>query len=201
MLEQLWNGFLDLTTQFVIPDWGKLVALALPVGTTVLVALLMTRTVLQVATAPAARRGKRRMAPTTPEGVHMPGPSFAPIFAAFGAFLLFLGLVFGGVALLLGAIALVLTLLYWLAEGLRIYDHDIAPTATVLPAVVHDGPPAGVHIPGPSWRPIVGALGTALLLLGLVFGEWLLAVGVIALILGLIGWLPDARKEYAKTVE
>jgi hypothetical protein len=201
MLEQIWNGFLELTSQFVIPDWGRLVSLALPVGTTVLVALLMTRTVLQVATAPAARRGKRRITPGTPEGIHMPGPSLAPIFAAIGAFLLFLGLVFGGLALVLGAVALVLTLLYWLAEGLRIYDHDIAPTATVLPVVVHDGPPPGVHVPGPSWRPIVGALGTALLFLGLVFGEWLLAVGVIALVIGLIGWLPDARKEYVKTVE
>jgi plastocyanin len=201
MLEQIWNGFLDLTSQLVIPDWGRLVALALPVGTTVLVVLLMARTVMQVATVPPARRGKRRIAPATPAGVHMPGPSFAPIFAAVGAFLLFLGLVFGGIALLLGAIALALTLLYWLAEGLRIYDHDIAPTATVLPAVIHDGPPPGVHVPGPSWRPIVGALGTALLFLGLVFGEWLLAVGVIALILGLVGWLPDARKEYVKTIE
>ena len=36
----------------------------------------------------------------------MPGPSFAPIFAAVGAFLLFLGLVFGGLILYLGAIAL-----------------------------------------------------------------------------------------------
>jgi plastocyanin len=201
MLEQLWNGVLDLTSQLVIPDWGRLVALALPVGTTVLVVLLMARTVLQVATAPAARRGKTRITPATPAGIHMPGPSFAPIFAAIGAFLLFLGLVFGGIALVLGAIALVLTLLYWLAEGLRIYDHDVAPTATVLPAVVHDGPPVGVHVPGPSWRPIVGALGTALLFLGLVFGEWLLAVGVIAMILGLVGWLPDARKEYVKTAE
>jgi hypothetical protein len=39
MLEQLWNGFLELTSQFVIPDWGVLVALALPVGTVVLVAI------------------------------------------------------------------------------------------------------------------------------------------------------------------
>ncbi len=201
MLEQIWNGFLDLTSQFVIPDWGRLVALALPVGTTVLVVLLMARTVMQVATVPPARRGKRRIAPATPAGVHMPGPSFAPIFAAVGVFLLFLGLVFGGIALVLGSVALVLTLLYWLVEGLRIYDHDVAPTATVLPAAVHDGPPQGVHVPGPSWRPIVGALGTALLFIGLVFGEWLLAVGVIALVLGLIGWLPDARKEYVKTVE
>src|SRR5512146_2706445 len=201
MLEQIWNGVLDLTSQFVIPDWGKLVALALPVGTTVLVVLLMARTVMQVATVPPARRGKGRITPATPAGIHMPGPSFAPIFAAVGAFLLFIGLVFGGLALVLGAIALVLTLLYWLAEGLRLYDRDVAPTATVLPAVVHDGPPPGVHVPGPSFRPLVGALGTALLFLGLVFGEWLLAAGVIALIVGLIGWLPDARKEYVKTVE
>jgi plastocyanin len=201
MLEQIWNGFLDLTAQLVIPDWGQLVALALPVGTTVLVLLGLIRVIQRVMTMPAARRGKRPIPPATPSTVHMPGPSFAPIFAAIGTFLLLLGLVFGGMVLVLGAIALVLTLLYWLAEGLRIYDHDIAPTATVLPAVAHDGPPPGVHMPGPSWRPIIGALGTALLLLGLVFGEWLLAVGVIALILGLIGWLPDARKEYSKTVE
>ncbi len=201
MLETLWSGFLDLTSQLVIPDWGKLVALALPVGTTVLVALLMTRTVMQVVTVPPARRGKGRITSAAPAGVHLPGPSFAPIFAAIGAFLLFLGLAFGGIALVLGAIALVLSLLYWMAEGLRIYDRDVAPTATVLPAVVRDGPPPGVHVPGPSWRPIVGALGTALLFIGLVFGEWLLAVGLIALVLGLIGWLPDARKEYVKTVE
>ena len=25
-----------------------------------------------------------------------------------------------------------------------------------LPAVVHDGPPPGVHMPGPSWRPFLG---------------------------------------------
>jgi plastocyanin len=200
MLEQIWSGFLNLTSQFVIPDWGSLIAL-LPVGVLVIVGLGLARTFLRLMSTPPARRGKRRIEPATPAGIHMPGPSLAPIFAAIGAALLFLGLVFGGVALVLGAIALVLTLLYWLAEGLRIYDHDIALTATVLPAVVHDGPPPGVHVPGPSWRPIVGALGTALLFLGLVFGEWLLAVGAIALVLGLIGWLPDARKEYTKTVE
>ena len=200
MLEQLWSGILNLISQFVTPDWGSLVAL-LPVGILIIVAIGLIRTFQRLMTAPPARRGKRRVAPAAPSGIHMPGPSSAPIFAAIGTFLLFVGLVFGGVALILGAIALILTLLYWLAEGLRIYDHDIAPTTTVLPAVVQDEPPPGVHVPGPSWRPIVGALGTALLMLGLVFGEWLLAVGVIALILGLIGWLPDARKEYVKTVE
>lgn len=200
MLEQLWNGFLELTAQVVIPDWGVLIGL-LPVGMAVLVAIGLIWIFRRLLTAPPARRGVQRVAPRTPAGIHMPGPSFAPILAAIGTFLLFLGLVFGDVTLALGAIALVLTLLYWLAEGLRLYDRDITPTATVLPARLTEGPPPGVHMPGPSFRPLLGALGVALLFLGLVFGGWLLAVGVIALVAGLVGWLADARKEYVKTVE
>jgi hypothetical protein len=131
----------------------------------------------------------------------MPGPSWAPVFAAVGTFLLFLGLVFGGAILALGLTALVLTLLYWLGEGLHLYDRDIEPTRTVVPSREHATPPPGVHMPGPSFRPILGALGTALLFLGLVFGEWLLVVGLIALVAGLVGWLTDARREYVKAVE
>ena len=129
MLEQIWNGILELLTQLVIPDWGVLVSLALPVGTVV---ARRDRARLDV---PAADRGASRRAVAssasrrrTPPGIHMPGRSLAPIFAAIGTALLFLGLVFGGVVLALGVIALILTLLYWLAEGLRIYDHDIEPT-------------------------------------------------------------------------
>jgi Flp pilus assembly protein TadB len=201
MLDQLWNGILEVLSQLVIPDWGVLVALALPVGTVVLVAIGLVWTFRRLMTAPPARRGVQRQAPRTPSGIHMPGPSWAPFFAAAGTFLLFLGLVFGGVTLALGAIALVLTLLYWLAEGLRIYDHDIQSTRTIVPSRENDTPPPGVHMPGPSFRPILAALGTGLLFLGLVFGGLLLLVGVIALILGLLGWLTDARREYAKAVE
>ncbi len=201
MLEQLWNGILELVSQVVIPDWGALISVALPLGTVVLVAIGLVWTFGRLLSAAPARRGVRRRSPRTPAGVHMPGPSLAPIFAAIGTALLFLGLVFGGAVLALGAIALVLTLLYWLAEGLRIYDRDVEPTATLLPARLDAGPPPGVHMPGPSFRPILGALGTALLFLGLVFGGWLLVVGVLALVVGLIGWLADARKEFVKTVE
>ncbi len=200
MLEQLWNGFLELTAQLLIPDWGMVIGL-LPVVIVILVAIGLIWIFRRLLTAAPARRGVRRVAPRTPPGIHMPGPSFAPVFAAIGTFLLLLGLVFGGISLVLGAIALVLTLLYWLAEGLRIYDHDIGSTTTSLPTTVGTGPPPGVHMPGPSFRPILGALGVALLLLGLVFGGWLLAVGVIALIAGLVGWLTDARHEYVKTVD
>ncbi|MEX1168844.1 MAG: cytochrome c oxidase subunit 4 [Chloroflexota bacterium] len=201
MLEGLWNSILDVLSQLVIPDWGVLVSLALPVGTVILVAIGLAWIFGRLLAAPPARRGIQREAPRTPSGIHMPGPSWAPVFAAAGTFLLFLGLVFGGVTLILGATALVLTLLYWLAEGLRLYDRDIESTRTIVPSRDDATPPPGVHMPGPSFRPILGALGTALLFLGLVFGGWLLIVGVIALVAGLIGWLTDARREYVKAVE
>ena len=201
MLEELWNGILELMAQFVIPDWGALIAL-LPVFVFVLTLVWLVLTFARIFRAPKPRRGKQRVAPRTPAGLHMPGPSFAPIFASIGVFLLFLGVVFPGPLLLLGGIALGLTLLYWLTESVRIYDHDLGVrTATELPAVVREGPPPGVHMPGPSFRPFLGAVGMGMLMLGLVFGGWLLAVGVIALIATLAGWLIDGRKEYVKTVE
>ena len=200
MLERIWTNILLVISQFVTPDWGKVIGY-LPVLIVILVVVVLLGTIRALVKAPPARRGIARIEPSTPAGIHMPGPSFAPAFAAVGVFLLLLGLVFGGVTLLLGAIALVLTLLYWLGEGLRLYDRDVGPTAATLPAMVHDGPPPGVHMPGPSWRPFLGAFGVFALMLGLVFGEWLLAAGVVTLIVTLLGWLSDAVKEYRKTVE
>ena len=200
MLERIWTNLLELTAQFVTPDWGKIIAF-LPILFVVIVVALLLWVFRRLVKAPPARRGKQRIPSKTPAGVHMPGPSFSPAFAAMGTFLVMLGLVFGGITLVLGALALALTLLYWLAEGLRIYDHDNGPTGSTLPAVIDAGPPPGVHMPGPSWRPFLGAVGVFLLLLGLVFGGWLLAVGVIALIATLVGWLTDAVQEYRRTVE
>jgi len=195
-----WNALLNILSQFVIPDWGALISL-LPIAVIALAVLTFALLFRRIMRAPKARRGFQRIEPATPEGIHMPGPSFAPIFAAIGVFLLFLGLVFGGLMLVIGALALALTLLYWLVEAMRLYDHDISATAPALPEVVHDGPPPGVHMPGPSYRPFVGALGLTMLMFGLVFGGWILAVGVLALVVTLSGWLVDAVKEYRKTVE
>ena len=197
---ELWNWTLDVLSQLVIPDWGALVAL-LPIAIISLAVLVFALQFRKLARAPKARRGFQPVKPATPAGIHMPGPSFSPVFAAIGAFLLFLGLVFGGAILYLGAIAFALTLLYWLAEAMRIYDREISASAPPLEVVIHDGPPEGVHMPGPSFRPFLGALGVTMLMLGLVFGEWLLIIGVIALIVTLLGWLVDAVKEYRKTVE
>ena len=199
MLEQLWTSILDLIAQLVTPDWGKLISL-MPVAIIVVVVVFLLWIFRALARAKPPRRGMGRVPPATPSGIHMPGPSFSPVFGAIGLFLILLGLVVGGISVVLGLIALALSLLYWLAEGMRVYDHDIGPTATNLPAVVSDGPPPGVHMPGPSWRPFLGAFGMFSLLLGLVFGEWLLAAGVIVLIATLAGWLNDAIREYRSTV-
>jgi hypothetical protein len=200
MFEEIWNNILELTSRFVIPDWASVVAM-LPVIIFVITVIVVAVLFWKLGRAPEARRGKGRLEPLPPAGIHMPGPSKSPFLAAIGAFFLFLGLVFGGLWLVIGGIVLAITLLYWLVEAIRLYDRDLGATTTPLPAVVHDGPPPGVHMPGPSFLPVLAALGLAMLLLGLVFGGWLLAVGAIAFVLTLVGWMRDARREYVATVE
>jgi len=198
VIEELWQQVLDLVSQLVIPDWGELINL-LPVFMAGLAGLWLLRTVMRFASAGPTRRGKTRQKPAAPEGLHMPGPSFAPVFAAIGMGVLLFGLVLGTELLIVGLIIFVLSLLYWGREGLREYDHLVG--AERLPVVVHPGPPAGVHMPGPSFRPILGALSMTVLFFGLVFGGWLLLAGVLFLASALLGWLADARGEYRKTVE
>lgn len=130
----------------------------------------------------------------------MPGPSAAPVIAALATGLLFVGLVFGGIWVAIGLTALVLGLLYWGREAIRDFDQLAPrPSSSSLPAVIHAGPPPGVHIPGPSFRPVLGALGTAALLGGLVVGGWFLVAGLLFFVATLVGWLTDARAEYVKT--
>ena len=200
MFEDIWNAILELTSKFVIPDWGSVVAM-LPVLIFALSILVIVVLFWKIWRAPKPRRGKVKVEPRPPAGVHMPGPSWAPPLAALGAFALFLGLVFTGPLLVIGSLILAITLLYWLVEAVRIYDHDLGATSEPLPAVVHEGPPPGVHMPGPSFLPFLAAVGMGMLFLGLVFGEWLLAVGVVGLIVTLLGWMTAARHEYVKTVE
>jgi len=199
MLDKIWTGVLDFTSKLVIPDWGALVNL-IPVAIFAIVVLWLLATVWRFATIGPARRVRARVTPSPPAGIHAPGPSYAPVLAAIGLFMLLTGLVFGGWLLPIGAIAFVLSLLYWGREGLADYDH--LSGADRLPAVVVERqPPPGVHMPGPSFRPILASLALAVLFFGLVFGGWLLAVGIIFLAAALLGWLGDARAEYRKAVE
>jgi len=202
MLEDLWAGIIQFTEQFVVPDWGSLIGL-LPVFLLIPVVLYLTWTAYRFATAGPTRRGKRRLPPAPPAGIHMPGPSLAPFLGAVGALFLVLGVVEGGLWLAVGGIILALTLLYWGREALRDFDH-IPATATPVEPVVPAGmlparvgsPPPGVHVPPPSFRPLLVSIAMTILVWGLIVGGWGLAIGFIAIVLTGLGWLRDARHEY-----
>ncbi len=198
-MNQIWSSFLTFITQIVSPDWGKLVGL-IPLGLFGLVALYVLWLMRKLASLGPAERGGRPVPGAPPAGVHMPGPSFAPVFGAVGLALVVWGLVFRGAITALGVVALILALIYWLREGMHDYDH-VEGTAVSLPAVIHDGPPAGVHMPGPSFRPILAGLALMVVMFGLVFGLPLLAAGIVMLITTLLGWLHDARTEYGLVEE
>jgi plastocyanin len=203
MINDLWTSLLAWTGQFIVPDWGSLVRL-IPLGLAGLVFLYITWTGYRFATAgPTRHAGVRKMPPRTPEGIHMPGPSFAPILAAFGAFMLVFGAVTGGLWLYAGLAVLAITLLYWGREALRDYDqvaggagaHAVAvgPGALAMPART---PPAGVHVPPPSFRPLLVSISMAILVAGLIFGGVALLLGIVAVAVTLIGWLRDSGREY-----
>lgn len=189
---------LDTLSIFVMPDWKAIIAV-LPILLALLFVAWFAFTFRKFATLGPNRRAPARIQPVTPANVHMPGGSTAPVLVAIGSAALFLGLVLGGVWLALGAVVTVMTLLVWMRDALRDYDH--LESATTLPAVIHQGPPPGVHMPGPSIRPLMGALGSAALLGGLVVGGWVLILAVVFLVYTLLGWLFDATAEYRKTVE
>jgi len=189
---------LYVAATFITPDWGALIQL-IPVGLALLVVLYLAWTVRRFATAGPTRRAPARIAPIPPPSVHMPGGSIAPFVVAFGAFALFGGMILGGLWLLAGVVILVLTLIAWGREAVRDYQH-LEPLPA-LPAIVHEGPPPGVHMPGPSIRPFMGALGTTVLFAGLIIGGWVLVIGVVFLAFTLIGWLVDFTAEYRKVEE
>jgi plastocyanin len=194
----LMDTLLELAAVFITPDWNALLAL-FPIFLLVLFLAWFAFTLRKFATLGPTRRAPARLQPVTPAHVHMPGGSLAPILVALGAGALFFGLVAGGLALWVGVTLLVVTLLWWFREAVRDYDHLEGPER--LPAVVHDGPPPGVHMPGPSIRPLLAAMGSAALLGGLVIGGWVLVIAVIFLVWTLMGWLVDATAEYRKVEE
>jgi plastocyanin len=194
----LMETLLDVAAIFITPDWNELLLL-IPMLLALLFVAWFAFTLRKFATLGPRRRAPARIEPVMPAHVHMPGGSVAPIVVAFGAGALFLGLVFGGLALWVGVTLLVATLLFWFREAIR--DYDRIEATQRLPAIVHKGPPPGVHMPGPSIRPLLGALGSAALLGGLVIGGWVLVLAVVFLVWTLIGWLTDFTAEYRKIEE
>jgi cytochrome c oxidase subunit 1 len=55
--------------------------------------------------------------------------------------------------------------------------------------VAHDGSAKNVHLPSPSYWPVVVALGLPLVAYGLIFNLWLTGVGALLILGGLYGWI------------
>ena len=194
MIEELWSELLHFIETLVSPDWGSLIAM-IPLIIAGLVVVVLVWIVVRFMRAGPTRRGPGRAAPAAPKGIHMPGPSWAPVLGGLGTASLMFGLVFGGPLLLIGIVLLVIALLFWGREFMREYD-VVEGASPQLPAVVHPGPPPGVHMPGPSFRPLIISFALTILFYGLVFGGPLLVVGLVMLAIALLQWLLDARREY-----
>jgi len=204
MLEELWHDLIGFLERFIVPNWGLLIAL-LPVFLLIPVLGYLAWLFYRFSNAGPTRRGKRRVPPATPAGIHMPGPSFAPVLGAIGLFFTVFGMVAGGPWLLVGLLVLAMTLLYWGREALREYDsvrrsEGQAVVVGGLPAPIGRAP-EGVHIPPPSFRPILVALSLTMLVAGMIVGGWALFLGLIAMAITLLGWLWDSRKEYKAVQE
>jgi plastocyanin len=197
-IQKLWTGILDTLSKLVIPDWGALIAL-LPLFVLAAILLWIVMAFRAYAVLGPRQRG-RQFVPVPPAGLHAPGPSYAPVLGAIGSGLFVAGLVVGGAFFLLAFGVLILALLYWLREFMREYDHVAGPTTLPVP-MDHPGPPAGVHMPGPSFLPFASAVGAALLFVGVVVGGWVLIGGLVCVVAGIFGWLHAARAEWRNTVE
>ena len=61
--------------------------------------------------------------------------------------------------------------------------------------VVQKGDPTGVHLPSPSFWPIVLAFGLPFIGWGLIFNLWLVLFGAICVIAGMVGWAIEPSTE------
>jgi len=52
------------------------------------------------------------------------------------------------------------------------------------------------HLPGPSFWPILLALGVAMSLIGVITKLVVVIIGLVILLVALGGWVRDARREY-----
>jgi cytochrome c oxidase subunit 1 len=76
----------------------------------------------------------------------------------------------------------------------RKYGHDENGRLVRIAAtedVVQDGSATGVHLPSPSYWPLVLSAGLPLIGYGLIFNLWWALPGVVLLIAGIYGWVME----------
>lgn len=78
-------------------------------------------------------------------------------------------------------------------------DHPVrggnghAPEDEVVPPATEQ-----VHLPGPSYLPVIVAAGVTLAVVGVVFSFVVLAIGLIIALVGVVRWIGDSREEMAE---
>jgi hypothetical protein len=62
-----------------------------------------------------------------------------------------------------------------------------------------DVPPPGeaIHLPSPSYLPVIVAAGVTLVLVGIVIGWIVLGAGVVITLIGLVRWIREMRADIA----
>ena len=68
-----------------------------------------------------------------------------------------------------------------------------APDQEVVPAATEQ-----VHLPGPSYLPVVVALGVTLALVGVVIAWPVLVIGLIITVAAIVRWVRETREEIAE---
>ena len=72
--------------------------------------------------------------------------------------------------------------------------------ASVGPGGAQGVPPPTeqVHLPGPSYLPVIVALGTTVALVGVLLSWFVFGIGVVILVVSLARWIRDTREEIAE---
>jgi hypothetical protein len=66
-------------------------------------------------------------------------------------------------------------------------DEEVVPRAT-----------EEVHLPGPSYLPVIVAAGITLVIVGVVISFVLLAIGLIVTVVAVVRWVRETREEIAE---
>jgi Flp pilus assembly protein TadB len=63
-----------------------------------------------------------------------------------------------------------------------------------------EAPPAGesVHLPGPSYLPVVVALGITIVVVGIVLSPLIVAVGLLIALIAIVRWVRETRRDMSE---
>ena len=61
-----------------------------------------------------------------------------------------------------------------------------------------DEPGESIHLPGPSFQPVVVAFGLTLAVVGVVLYPILSAIGLIITVIAVVSWIRDTRREMSE---